>query len=65
MATSIQTESLTDLPRTFPLPAARISPKARPKKKLVRRIERDYSQIVRRTFQVVFLAWNVYLGGLF
>src|SRR5579872_1580430 len=35
------------------------------KKKLVRRTDRDYSQTLRRTFQFVFLAWNVYLGVLF
>lgn len=38
---------------------------AKPKKKLVRRIERDYSQALRRSFQLVFLLWNIYLGGLF
>jgi len=40
-------------------------PRARPKKRLVRRSGRDYSQPLRRGFQLVFLAWNIYLGGLF
>jgi polyferredoxin len=45
------------------VPAA--APPVRSKKKLVRRTDRDYSQALRRGFQFVFLAWNVYLGGLF
>lgn len=40
-------------------------PRGKAKKKLVRRVEPDYSQTLRRTFQLVFLAWNVYLGFLF
>jgi len=40
-------------------------PRGRTRKKLVRRSGRDYSQPLRRGFQFVFLAWNVYLGGLF
>jgi len=39
--------------------------RGRPKKKLIRRVGRDYSQALRRGFQFLFLAWNVYLGGLF
>ena len=39
--------------------------RGRPKKKLVRRARRDYSQALRHGVQWVFLAWNVYLGGLF
>lgn len=46
-------------------PTASAAPRARGKKKLVRRTDRDYSQALRRSFQFVFLAWNVYLGGLF
>jgi len=51
-------------PRGNPRPAS-AAPRTRAKKKLVRRVERDYSQALRRSFQFVFLAWNVYLGGLF
>lgn len=39
--------------------------RTRPKKKLTRRVGRDYSQSLRRAFQLVFLVWNAYLGGLF
>jgi polyferredoxin len=35
------------------------------KKKLVRRTGQDYWQILRRSFQLTFLALNVYLGGIF
>src|SRR5690348_2378397 len=35
------------------------------KKKLVRRTERDYSQVLRRSYQAAFLLLNVWLGGLF
>jgi len=43
--------------------AARTAPK--PKKKLVRRTGRDYSQITRRSFQAAFLLLNLYLGTQF
>lgn len=59
MATQVETESTPEL-----TPGVLAFPR-NPKKKLVRRTDRDYSQTVRRTFQFVFLAWNVYLGGLF
>jgi polyferredoxin len=66
MATSIQTEDLTAARPNFATPSDRVVPaKVRPKKKLLRRTDRDYSQVTRRTFQFVFLVWNVYLGGLF
>ena len=42
---------------------ATLTPK--PRKKLVRRTERDYSQAVRRAYQFVFLLLNVWIGGLF
>jgi hypothetical protein len=38
---------------------------AKAKKKLVRRTERDYSQVVRRSYQAAFLLLNVCLGALF
>jgi polyferredoxin len=37
----------------------------RPRKKLVRRTDRDYSQLLRRTYQFAFLLLNVWLGGVF
>jgi len=45
------------------VPAER--PRGRPKKKLVRRAGRDYSQALRHTFQFVFLALNAYIGVSF
>ena len=42
--------------------------KAKPvktKKRLVRRADRDYSQLVRRSYQAAFLLLNVWLGGIF
>ncbi len=38
---------------------------ARPKKKLVRRTDRDYSQQLRLGFQLAFLALNVWIGVQF
>jgi polyferredoxin len=35
------------------------------RKKLVRRAVPDHSQALRRSFQFAFLAWNVWLGGVF
>src|SRR5437867_4394791 len=45
-----------------------VSASAKPvkaKKKLVRRTERDYSQLVRRSYQAAFLLLNVWVGGIF
>jgi len=36
-----------------------------PKKKLIRRTERDHSQLLRRGYQFCFLLMNVWLGGQF
>lgn len=38
---------------------------AKPKKKLIRRTERDYSQNLRRGYQATFLILNVWLGAQF
>jgi polyferredoxin len=38
---------------------------AKPRKKLVRRLQRDYSQVLRRSYQLAFLLLNVWIGGLF
>jgi polyferredoxin len=46
--------------------ASKVSPTAvKPKKKLIRRTDRDYSQIVRRSFQGAFLLLNVWMGSVF
>jgi polyferredoxin len=61
MATQIQTGII---PNTRPaLSAPR--PPSKPRKRLFRRSERDYSQRLRRSFQFVFLLWNLYLGATF
>jgi polyferredoxin len=52
----------TLLPRRAPTAP---SPAAKTKKKLKRRIGRDYSQLVRRSYQGAFLLLNVWLGGVF
>ena len=68
MATQLHTEIIPELPPLLP-PTPNPEPEtvrsAKAKKKLVRRTDRDYSQQLRRTFQFVFLAWNIYLGALF
>ncbi|HEV2400396.1 MAG TPA: 4Fe-4S binding protein [Candidatus Sulfotelmatobacter sp.] len=40
-------------------------PDVPPRKKLIRRVEADHSQLYRRTFQVAFLLLNLRLGVLF
>ncbi len=40
-------------------------PSAKPKKKLIRRTDRDRSQILRRSFQAAFLLLNLWIGGIF
>ena len=41
------------------------APGAVPKKKLIRRTDRDYSQALRRGYQFAFFLMNVWLGGQF
>ena len=67
MATELYPNILPELPPLLPPtpPPAIPAASARPRKKFVRRIDRDYSQQLRRSFQLVFLALNVYLGGVF
>ncbi len=64
MATQLHTEFI---PGSSP---RLIEPKPRPmskrtKKKLVRRADRDFSQLLRRSYQTVFLVMNIWLGGAF
>jgi polyferredoxin len=40
-------------------------PAPKPKKKLIRRTDRDRSQLVRRSFQGTFLLLNVWIGAIF
>jgi polyferredoxin len=40
-------------------------PRSTPRKKLIRRTDRDYSQVLRRGYQFAFLVLNVWLGSQF
>ena len=63
MANQIHHEIIPAMPpRVLPF---RAKDAAKAKKKLVRRTDRDYSQQLRRSFQFLFLLWNVYLGATF
>jgi polyferredoxin len=64
MATQLHTALLPELPPDVLEPKPP-KPAAKPKKKLVRRIGHDYSQLWRRSFQAAFLLMNVYLGAVF
>lgn len=65
MATHLHNEIVPEIPPSL-LSAANTKPKStRPKKKLIRRADRDYSQVVRRTYQALFLFMNVWIGGIF
>jgi polyferredoxin len=65
VATGTQTQTLEQIAPAAP--AVKRTPEKirKPRKKLVRRVERDYSQEWRRGFQFAFLAMNVWLGGEF
>ncbi|HYL85973.1 MAG TPA: 4Fe-4S binding protein [Candidatus Angelobacter sp.] len=54
------------LPDSSPLKATRPQAQLRkPKKKLIRRVDKDHSQTVRRVYQAAFLLLNVWLGAIF
>lgn len=68
MATQPHTEIIPDLPPLLPptqAPSRRNAAGPKPKKKFVRRTGRDYSQRLRRGFQIAFLLLNATLGGIF
>ncbi|HKM47474.1 MAG TPA: 4Fe-4S binding protein [Terriglobales bacterium] len=67
MATQLHTEIRPEIPLgLFPEPVEpRPKPAAKAKKKLIRRTDRDHSQITRRSFQAAFLLLNVWIGGVF
>ncbi len=65
MATQAHSEIIPNIPAVvFKAPSPE-RPAAKPKKKLVRRSDRDYSQILRRSFQGAFLVLNVWIGTEF
>jgi polyferredoxin len=68
MASQLHPEIIADvtplLPATRrPLPVPQQP--AKPKKKFVKRTDKDYSQVLRRGFQLGFLLFNTYLGSVF
>jgi len=67
MATQVHGEIVSEIPpHLFPAPPAlRPKPSGKAKKKLIRRTDRDNSQVVRRSFQGAFLLLNVWIGGIF
>jgi polyferredoxin len=66
MATQVYREIASEVTLIFPPPPeARLKPAAKAKTKLIRRTDRDYSQIARRSFQGGFLLLNVWIGGVF
>ena len=67
MATQVHDEIVSEIPPHLSSPPAQARPKpaAKAKKKLIRRTDRDYSQMVRRSFQGAFLLLNIWIGGLF
>ena len=67
MATQVHGEIVSEIPPYLcPWPGeVRPKPPVKAKKKLIRRTDHDYSQVVRRSFQGAFLALNVWVGGIF
>ena len=65
MATQAHSEIIPNIPPIVIKAPSPERPAANPKKKLVRRSDRDYSQILRRSFQGAFLALNVWIGTQF
>jgi len=65
MATQLHPEIIATLPPTLISAEPPLKPAPRAKKKLVRRTDRDYSQMLRRGFQAAFVLLNIYLGALF
>jgi len=70
MATQAQSEIIPEGSPSILIPpdsshVARPQSSPKPKKKLIRRTDRDYSQVTRRGFQAAFLLLNIWIGGIF
>ncbi len=67
MATQAHSEIIPEAPQEIPttLLSPPAGPAAKVKKRVVRRTDRDYSQLTRRSFQGAFLLLNVWVGTLF
>jgi len=64
MGTQLQSTPAAPITFTVP-PRASAGPEPKTRKKVVRRIGKDYSQAIRRTYQLAFLALNIWLGAIF
>jgi polyferredoxin len=64
MATQIHTQVIPEIPPAL-LQGRPSKPTAKAKKKLVRRVVHDHSQIVRRSYQAAFLLMNIWIGAMF
>ncbi len=64
MATQLHTELIPEIPPSL-IEVKQPPTSKKPKKKLVRRTDHDYSQVLRRSYQALFLLMNVWLGGVF
>jgi polyferredoxin len=66
MAAQAHAEIVHPSPPVTTIPLDRIGEKSpKPRKRLVRRTDHDYSQITRRSFQFAFLLLNVWIGAIF
>jgi polyferredoxin len=67
LAAQVHPEIHSEIPSILLLTPGEPRPKptAPPRKKLIRRTDRDRSQITRRSFQAAFLLLNVWIGGIF
>src|SRR5208283_3519106 len=70
MAAQVHNEVQSNIPTEIPPillsePVEPAKPDATTKKKLIRRTDRDRSQILRRSFQAGFVLLNVWIGGIF
>ena len=66
MATQLHSELVPGAPLVPSTVVATVAHRqSTPKKKLIRRTDKDYSQALRRSYQLGFLLLNVYLGSVF
>ena len=63
MGTQLHTDIIPRVPP--PLRPTSVATAKSPRKKLVRRVQPDRSQVVRHSFQFAFLLLNIYLGATF
>jgi len=64
VGTQLQSDPAAPINLKVP-PRASVGPQPKARQKLVRRIGKDYSQIFRRSYQLAFLALNIWLGAIF